>query len=119
MTPSRRTNLVNGVALLLAVVFTLAIAAWVGRTIWDFRAYPFDADEANHANNALALIMELRAGDYAGFLRTLLSQGYYPPTFTVPKVVAFLLFGETPLVARLFSLFCLVLAAGVLFLFGR
>src|SRR5690606_21619152 len=119
MATLKRTKLVNAIALLLAIALTVATAAWVAQTIWDFRAHPFDADEANHANNALALIMELRVGDFAGFLRTLLSQGYYPPTFTVPKVVAFLLFGETPLVARLFSLFCLVLAAGVLFLFGR
>jgi hypothetical protein len=100
-------------AVLLLIV---PVSVLVARTIWVYRDYPFDADEAIHANKALAILLDLRAGDLGASLRSFYRQGFYPPAFAVPKAATFLIFGASPLVARFFSLVCLF--AAVLFVYG-
>jgi len=119
-TPSpRRPAVARRAGLLILVLLVALVTALVARTIWVYRTYPFDADEAIHANGALAMSLDLRAGDFSAFLRTVYEQGFYPPAFSVLKAVAFLALGPSPLVARGFSLACLPVALLMVYLTGR
>ncbi len=100
----------NTLAFLLALGMITAASLVIARQVVAFQQFPFDFDEANHANGALALALELRAHDLAGFLAEFFSQGFYPPGFSWLKAIAFTLFGVTPLVARLFSVAAFFLA---------
>lgn len=106
-------------ALSVLILIAALVVAMMARTIWTYRDYPFDSDEAIHANGALAMALDLRAGDLKAFAHTLYRQGFYPPAFSVPKAVAFLIFGASPLVARAFSLACLPAALLAIYLTGR
>ncbi len=106
-------------SLLLVILITLGMAFFIGRQIIAFQDYPFDFDEGNHANGALALFLELRAGDAAGFFSELWGQAFYPPGFSWLKAVAYLIFGPTVLTARFFSLASLVLACIVIYFLAR
>ena len=108
----------RAVLLVLALIVGLLIGM-IARTVWIYRDYPFDADEAIHANGALAMALDLRAGDLQAFARTVYRQGFYPPAFSVLKAIAFLIFGASPLVARAFSLFCLPAGLLMIYLTGR
>ncbi|MCA9970253.1 MAG: glycosyltransferase family 39 protein, partial [Anaerolineales bacterium] len=122
--PSRRafarpSATANRIALLITLLLVVLAAIPIGRTIWAYQDYPFDSDEANHANGGLELALDLRAGDLAAFARDFYNQGFYPPAFSALKAVAFTLFGPSALTARAFSLVCLLAALIVLYLVGR
>ncbi|HEX6384965.1 MAG TPA: glycosyltransferase family 39 protein, partial [Anaerolineae bacterium] len=102
-------------AFLVVVLLNTLVAILIARQIIAYQHYPFDIDEANHANGALALWLELRAGDLTGFAREFYSQSFYPPGFAWLKALAFGLFGPSPLVARFFSLTSLYLAILVIY----
>ncbi|MFQ6099793.1 MAG: ArnT family glycosyltransferase [Anaerolineae bacterium] len=106
-TPRSTSPIPPRVASLVLVLFVGLVVVMIARTIWTYRDYPFDSDEAIHANSGLAMALDLRAGDLKTFARTFYQQGFYPPAFSVLKAATFLLFGASPLVARLFSLACL------------
>lgn len=96
-------------------MLSLAAAALVTKQILNYRIYPFDYDEANHANGALAMYLELRAHDFGGFIGEFFQQGFYPPGFSWLKALSFLVFGASPVVARMFSVVCLFLAGLVIY----
>lgn len=112
--PATRRAVLFVSALIVALLISM-----VARTIWVYRDYPFDADEAIHANGALEMALDLRAGDVEAFARTFYQQGFYPPAFSVLKAIGFLVFGPSPLVARAFSLFCLPVGLLMIYLTGR
>jgi hypothetical protein len=91
---------------------------YIGRLVILYQHYPFDQDEAVHANNGLMLALDLSAGDPAAFLADSYRQAYYPPVFSWLRAVAYLLFGATPLVARLVSGICLFAAVLVIYAIG-
>ncbi len=108
-----------GRAALLAVILIEALAAiFVAGHIIAYRHYPFDSDEASHANGGLALALDLRAGDWRAFAIDSYQQDMYPPAFSWLEAAAFLMFGASPLVARMCSLACLLAAALVLYALG-
>ena len=114
MTKSQISNLESQiphrVVLLVVVLLVGLVTVTIAQTIWTYRDYPFDSDEAIHANSGLAMMLDLRAGDFEAFVRTFYQQGFYSPAFSVLKAAMFLIFGASPLVGRLFSLACLPLA---------
>ena len=97
-------------AFLLVLMMTTAAAIFIANQVLSFQAYPFDYDEANHANGALALFLELRAGDLTGFIAEFFNQGFYPPGFSLLKALAYVSFGNSTLTARLFSVTAFFLA---------
>jgi hypothetical protein len=97
------------------VLLAVPVCILVARTVWTYRDYPYDSDEAIHANKALAILLDLRAGDLGASVRSFYQRGFYPPAFAIPKVAAFLIFGASPAVARFFSLACLFAAALVIY----
>ncbi len=101
---------------LLVVLLSLAVAVLIARQIVAFEDFPFDFDEANHVNGALALYLELRDLNLDGFLSEFMSQGFYPPGFAWMKAIAFVLFGASSTVARFFSVVSLFLALIVIYL---
>lgn len=105
--------------LLILVLVVASVLVMIARTIWMYRSYPFDADEAIHANGALAMALDLQAGDFRAFADTVYQEGFYPPAFSVLKAIAFLVFGASPLVARGFSLVCLPGALLMIYLASR
>ena len=107
-TTEQRHKTAEWLSLLLVILLSGLVVFFIGRQVLAYTNYPFDFDEANHANGALALFLELRAGDIGGFFSELYGQGFYPPGFSWMKAVAFLLFGPSALTGRLFSLLCLV-----------
>ncbi|MCI0398492.1 MAG: glycosyltransferase family 39 protein [Chloroflexi bacterium] len=106
------------VALLVLLILDSLAALFIAQQIIIYQDYPFDTDEATHANNALILTLDLRAGDFRAFLRDSYQQAYYPPTFSWLRAVAYLVFGATPVVARMFSLACLFAAVLVIYAVG-
>ncbi|HLF27971.1 MAG TPA: glycosyltransferase family 39 protein [Anaerolineae bacterium] len=100
------------------LILDLLVTAFVAQQIVRLRDYPFDADEAIHANSGLSLALDLQAGDFGAFFSDFYRQGFYPPAFAPLKALAFLIFGASPLVARLFSLACLFAAALVIYAAG-
>ena len=105
-------------ALLSVVLLDVLIALFLTQQIVAYRDYPFDGDEAIHANNGLALALDLQAGNFGAFAADFYAQGFYPPGFSWLKAVAFVIFGASPLVGRLFSVVCLFLAALVIYAIG-
>ncbi|MEJ2330944.1 MAG: hypothetical protein P8Z33_14060, partial [Gammaproteobacteria bacterium] len=49
------------IGLFCVLMLAAPVLVLIARTIWTYRAYPFDADEAIHANKALAILLALRA----------------------------------------------------------
>jgi len=119
MLPARWRTVGRRVGSVILILIVFLVVALVGRTIWTFQGYPFDADEAIHANSALAMMLDLRAGDLKAFVSTVYGQGFYPPAFSVLKAVTFLAFGASAQVARAFSLACLPLALVMIYLTSR
>lgn len=105
--------------LILLILVLLSTALGLGQIVVAYSDYPFFFDEAIHANGGLSLAVDLWHGDFRGFLQTFYQQGFYPPTFSVPKAFAFYYLGATTTVARGFSLGCLILAQLVIYFFGR
>jgi hypothetical protein len=116
MTQSQNPNRIAVFAIVLLVGLVMAMIA---HTILAYRDYPFDSDEAIHANSGLAMALDLRAGDVKAFASTFYQQAFYPPAFSVLKAMAFLIFGPSTLAARLFSLACLPAALLVIHQTGR
>ncbi len=108
----------NGIALIAVVLLDVLMAAFVAQQIVAYRDYPFDWDEAFHANNGLALALDLRAGNLGALISEAYQQGYYPPAFSWLRALAFAIFGASPLVGRMFSLACLCAAAPVIYAVG-
>ncbi len=102
-------------ALLAVILLELLTAILVAPSVVAFRDYPFDSDEAVHANNGLVLMLDLRAGDVGAFVSDVYRQAYYPPAFSWIKALVFAIFGASTLVARMFSLACLLLAGPVIY----
>lgn len=102
-------------ALGLVLLLDLAVCLFVGQQVVTYQAFPFDSDEANHANGGLALARELQQGDIGEAVEVIYRQNFYPPGMDWLKAGAFLLFGFTPLVARAFSVVNLFLAVLVLY----
>lgn len=103
---------------LAVILLDLLVAALVARQIVACREYVFDGDEATHANAGLALALDLRAGDWAAFAVDSYRQDMYPPAFAWLQALAFLIFGASPLVARLCSLACAFAAALFVYALG-
>ena len=119
MTSTKRHKTAERLSLLLVILLSGIVVIFIGRQVLAYANFPFDFDEANHANGALALFLELRAGDIGGFFSELYSQGFYPPGFSWLKAVAFLIFGPSALTGRMFSLVCLFLACIVIYFLAR
>ena len=112
MLPDNRRQ--NWVALLLIMLLAAAAVFIIAQQVIAYQDYPFDSDEANHANRGLALYLELRAGDFSGFAREFYGQDFYPPGASGILALFFSLFGTTAVVARLFSAIALFLAMPVM-----
>src|SRR3972149_4960528 len=54
-------------ALLGVVLVDVLIALFLTQQIVTYRDYPFDSDEAIHANNGLRLALDLQAGNLGAF----------------------------------------------------
>ncbi|MEM8858170.1 MAG: hypothetical protein AAGD96_07610, partial [Chloroflexota bacterium] len=107
------------IPIIILILILVGTAFALGQIILQYQDYPFFYDEAIHANGGLALAVELWNGNLPGFAEELYSQGFYPPAFSVGKAFAYMLFGSTTVVARGFSLVCLILALLVIFLFSQ
>lgn len=105
-------------ALAAVLVAEAAVAVWLARLIRDHRAFPFDTDEALHANAGLELALDLGAGDLAAFVAHSYRQSFYPPAFSWVEALVFLGFGASSVSARLSSLGCLVGTAPVVYAIG-
>ena len=105
-------------ALLVVILLDALVAVLVGRQIVAYRDYPFDTDEAFHANGGLMLAMDLRAGDLGAFVVDSYRQSAYPPAFSWLEAPVFLIAGASPLAARMCSLACLLAAALVMYAIG-
>jgi len=105
-------------ALIVVILLDALTAIFVARQIVAYRDYPFDTDEAFHANGGLALMLDLRAGDWGAFAVDSYQQSAYPPAFSWLEAPVFLTTGASPLVARLCSLACLLVAALVIYAIG-
>ncbi len=103
----------NRVALLLILLFSAITLFFIAQQIFAHRNYPFDSDEANHANNGLALYLEMQTFDVGGFVQEFYNQKFYPPLASGFLALFFLLFNPTIIVARLFSAVALFLAMPV------
>ena len=113
--PDRFSPWVKRWAFLTLILINTLVALLIARQILAYQHYPFDIDEANHANGALALWLELQTSDLIGFARHFYGQSFYPPGFAWLRALAFALFGATPVVARLFTLVCLYLGVLVIY----
>lgn len=116
---TRQQKTAEWLSLLLVLLLSGLVVLFIGRQVLIFRDYPFDYDEANHANGALALFLELRAGDIGGFFNEMWGQGFYPPGFSWLKAIAFLIFGPTTVTGRFFSLAALFLGCLVIYFLAR
>jgi|GEM_PF-3019683 len=105
-------------ALLAVILFDALVAILVGQQIVAYRDYPFDTDEAFHANGGLMLAMDLRAGDLGAFVVDSYRQSAYPPGFSWLEAPVFLIAGASPLAARMCSLACLLAAVLVMYAIG-
>ena len=105
-------------ALLVVILLDALVAVLVGQQIVAYRDYPFDTDEAFHANGGLMLAMDLRAGDLGAFVVDSYRQSAYPPAFSWLEAPVFLIAGASPLAARMCSLACLLAAALVMYAIG-
>lgn len=104
---------------LLAVIFLDVLAAvLVAPQIVAHRDYPFDTDEAFHANGGLALALDWRADDWRAFVVDSYQQSAYPPGFSWLEAPVFLLLGASPLVARACSLATCLAAALMVYAIG-
>lgn len=103
---------------LLTLALSALVALFVAQQIIAYREYPFDTDEAFHANGGLMLALDLRAGDLGAFIVDSYRQSAYPPAFSWLEAPMFLMFGASPLVARMSSLLCLLGATVVLYAIG-
>jgi len=104
--------------LLVVILLDALVAVLVGQQIVAYRDYPFDTDEAFHANGGLMLAMDLRAGDLGAFVVDSYRQSAYPPAFSWLEAPVFLIAGASPLAARMCSLACLLAAALVMYAIG-
>ncbi len=105
------------IGFILTGLLALLVSATIARQVIAFADYPFDSDEANHASSGLALFLELRAGDWPGFVREFYGQGFYPPGVSWLLALAYSLFGPSTLTARLFSTASFFLAMLMMWLF--
>ncbi len=103
---------------LAVILVDVLVAVFVAQQIVAYRVHPFDTDEAFHANGGLALTLDLRAGNWGAFIVDSYRQSAYPPAFSWLEAPAFLIFGASPLVARMCSLACLLAAALVIYAIG-
>ncbi len=107
------------VVIALTILVAALVIILIAHTIVAYSDYPFDSDEAIHANSGLALALDLRAGDWATFIRRFYQQSFYPPAFSVLKALTFAALGPSTLAARGFSLACLPLALLAIYLTSR
>lgn len=73
---------------LLVLAATLFVFLFILQQIQAHSAHPFDLDEANHANGALALLLGYDAGGLVGLLHAFFRQNFYPPAFSVVQLLA-------------------------------
>lgn len=103
------------VSFALVVVLAAAVSLLIASQVVALSAFPFDTDEAAHALGGLTLAQAVQRGDLLGALRAVAAQEFYPPGVDPFKAAAFLLFGATPTVARLFSVASFFLAVLVVY----
>jgi hypothetical protein len=115
---ARRVLPISRAALLVVLLLDALATAWIARQIVAYRNYPFDTDEAFHAGGGLMLALDLRAGDLGAFVVDSYRQSAYPPAFSWLEAPAFLIWGASPMVARLCSLATLFASALVLYAIG-
>lgn len=101
------------------LIFTLLLGSVVFIIITHhinlYAHYPFDSDEAIHANRALRLAFDLKRGDLIAFFKDSYQQSVYPPGAAWLQSPFFLLFEASTVTARLFSTLNFVLAGIILY----
>ncbi|MCP4357422.1 MAG: glycosyltransferase family 39 protein [Chloroflexi bacterium] len=104
---------------LLLLLLDTAVFTFITRQIITFQQYPFDSDEASHTLGGLDMALALRAGAVSEFVAAFGRQNFYPPGVAWLKALAFIAFGDTILVARLFSAVCFFLAVLLVYAIGQ
>ncbi len=101
----------------LLITMAMSVTAFIviSRYIDFYAHYPFDSDEATHANHALILALDLKRLDVMAYLRHSYQQSVYPPGAAWIQSLFFLIFGASTVTARLFSLLNYILAGFVLY----
>ena len=102
-------------ALLTVLLANLFVAIFILRQIVTHADYPFDLDEANHANGALALLLGFEAGGPDGLLHAFFEQGFYPPAFALFQFLGFAVLDVSATLARMFSLSALFFGVLVIY----
>ncbi len=102
-------------AFLVVVLIAALAAGFVAQQVVAHRSFPFDSDEASHANGGLALFLELQTGDAGGFVREFYNQSFYPPGVSWILALLYAAVGVSPLAARLFSTLSFFLALLVMY----
>jgi hypothetical protein len=104
--------------LIVVIILNILVGSFIASQIVSYRHYPFDSDEARHATRSLELAFDLRRADMREFLKHSYENSVYPPGLAWFQSFIFLVFGATPLVARLCSLACLIGVTLVFYAFG-
>lgn len=99
----------------LVLLLNLLVGGFLAYQIVRYQAYPFDSDEALHARRALQFTYDLQRGEWSDFVQHSYQESVYPPAAAWFEAVFFVLFGASTLTARLFSLFCLIVATWVIY----
>ncbi|MCB0329446.1 MAG: hypothetical protein KDD70_07280 [Bdellovibrionales bacterium] len=97
---------VHLVAISVAAVFTILTCLLIGEQLVDLivNVQPaFDSDEFIHATPAHDIAILLQRGEVNAALHLLQQQVFYPPLHALGLALAILSFGDTTVVARLFS----------------
>lgn len=103
-------------AFLVVLLAASAVSFFLWQQIQAHAAFPYDLDEANHANGALALLLGLQSDGPAGLVSAFLQQGFYPPAFSVFRLLTFATLGVSVTAARLASV--LAFFAAVLLIYA-
>lgn len=106
---------VAAIAFFAVFIAAGAVSLFILQQILAHSAYPFDLDEANHANGALAMLMAYRAGGFTALLRAFAQQGFYPPAFAPVQLLSFALLGPSFTAARVCSVAAFFLAILLIF----
>ena len=99
----------NAIILLIIGISTIAASTFIFLTIIKFRNIPFNWDPAARAWEGLIIANDLKAGDIISFFADTYRQGWWPFFHSWLLAPAFILFGNTYVVARSVSLFCFIL----------
>ena len=90
-------------------ISTIATSTFIFLNIIKFRNIPFNWDPAARACEGLIIANDLKAGDIISLFTDTYKQGWWPFFHSWLLAPAFILFGNTYVVARSVSLFCFIL----------